>query len=140
MSRPDPYRAFRFVVEVAGIIQGGFQSVSGLERTTKIDPHREGGVNDYEHQHAGLTTYPPLKLKRGLVDPALWLWHQAVILGRVRRLPLSVVLFDEVGDEAWRWIAVAAFPSRWTGADLDAAQNAVATETVEFVHHGLIGL
>ena len=137
MRRPDPYRAFRFLVEVAGIIQAGFQSVGGLERVTKIDPYREGGVNDYEHQHAGLTTYPPLKLKRGLVDPYLWLWHQAVIEGAVVRLPLSVVLLNEVGGEAWRWVVIGAYPSKWTGADLDAGQSAVATESVEFVHHGL---
>lgn len=137
MSRSDPYRAFRFLVELAGIVQGGFQSVSGIERVTKIEPYREGGVNDYEHQHTGGTTYPPLRLKRGLVDPALWLWHQAVIAGTVTRQPLSIVLLDESGDEAWRWVAVSAFPSKWTGADLDAQQNAVATETVELVHHGL---
>ena len=119
---------------------GGFQSVSGIERDTKIDAYREGGVNDHEHQHAGLTTYPPLKLKRGLVDPALWFWHQAVISGRVERMPLSVVLLNEVGDEAWRWVVIEAFPSKWTGADLDAMQNAVATETVELVHHGLFRL
>lgn len=140
MPRPDPYRAFRFLVEIAGIEQGGFQSVSGIERDTKIDPYREGGVNDYEHKHAGLTTYPPLKLKRGLVDPWLWYWHQAVILGQVQRLPMSVILLGKGGEEAWRWVIVGAFPSKWSGADLDAGQNVVAAETVEFVHHGLFRL
>jgi phage tail-like protein len=137
MARRDPYRAFRFLVEIDGTQQGGFQTVSGIERSTKVDTYREGGVNHHEHQHAGLTTYPPLRLKRGLVDPALWDWHQAVIAGSVRRKTVSIVLLNGSGMEAWRWVAVGAFPSKWTGAELDAAQNAVATETVEFVHHGL---
>ncbi|HLL31177.1 MAG TPA: phage tail protein [Allosphingosinicella sp.] len=136
----DPFLAFRFRVEVMGIQVGGFQSVSGLECNTKIEPYREGGVNDYELQHAGLTTYPPLKLKRGLADPSLWAWHQAVILGRIQRAVLSVVLLSESRIEVWRWIFIGAYPSKWTGGDLDATQSVVATETVEFVHHGLVGL
>ena len=110
MPRPDPYRAFRFLVEIGGIELGGFQSVSGIERETKIEPYREGGVNDYEHQHASLTTYPPLTLKRGLVDPVLWGWHQAVIAGIVVRQTISVLLLDETGSEAWRWVLADAFP------------------------------
>ena len=136
----DPFLAFRFRVEIMGIQVGGFQSVSGLERETKIEPFREGGVNDHELQHAGLTTYPRLKLKRGLADPMLWAWHQAVILGRIQRMVMSVVLLSEARIEVWRWIFIGAYPAKWTGSDLDASQSVVATETVEFVHHGLVGL
>jgi phage tail-like protein len=137
MARPDPFRAFRFLVEIEGTEQGGFQSVSGLERETRIEPYREGGINDFEHQHVGLTTYPALTLKRGLVDAELWDWHQDVIAGTIRRKTISVVLLDQAGDEAWRWVCVGAFPSKWSGAELDATQSTLATETIEFVHHGL---
>ena len=68
MARPDPFRLFRFVVEIDGTEAGGFQAVSGVERQTQVEPYREGGVNDFEHQLALKTTYPPLVLKRGLVD------------------------------------------------------------------------
>jgi len=139
MFGTDPYQAFRFRVEIMGIEVAGFQSVSGIERETKIDAFHEGGVNDHEIQHAGLTTYPRLKLKRGLADPMLWAWHQAVILGEIKRSVMSVVLLSETRTEAWRWIFIGAYPAKWTGADLDASQSAVATEAVEFVHHGLVG-
>jgi phage tail-like protein len=138
MARPDPYRAFRFLVEVEGMEVGGFQSVGGIERDTKIEPFHEGGVNEHEIQHAGLTTYPRLKLKRGLVDRQLWAWHKDVIEGRIKRRTISIILIGVTGEEAWRWIAVDAYPAKWTGADLDATQNALATETIEFVHHGLV--
>src|SRR3569623_916304 len=139
MLGTDPYRAFRYLVEINGLEVAGFQSESGLERDTKIEPYREGGVNDHEVQHVGVTTYPPLRLKRGLADPSLWAWHQAVILGKIQRMVMSVVLLGEGRIEAWRWIFVGAYPSKWTGPELDAAQSAVAAETVEFVHHGLVG-
>jgi phage tail-like protein len=137
MARPDPYRAFRFVVEFDGTEAGGFQSVAGLDRQTEVEPYREGGVNEFEHQLVGKTTYPALVLKRGLVDSALWDWHQDVIGGTVERRTISVLLLDDAGDEVWRWICVAAYPTKWTGAELDALSAAVATETVEFVHRGI---
>jgi phage tail-like protein len=137
MARPDPYRVFRFVVEIDGTEAGGFQSVAGIERQTQIEPYREGGVNDYEHQLAVKTTYPALTLKRGLVDPWMWDWHQNVIAGRIARRTVSVLLLDPAGEEAWRWIVVDAFPAKWTGAELEALTAAVATESVELVHHGI---
>ena len=137
MARPDPYRAFRFLVEIDGTEQGGFESVGGLERQTEIEPYREGGVNDYEHQLVTKTTYPPLSLKRGLVDEWLWDWHQDVIAGTVQRRTVSVILLDERGDEAWRWICAGAYPAKWVGAELNALNSAIATESVELVHHGI---
>jgi phage tail-like protein len=137
MDRPDPYRAFRFRIEVEGAQLGGFQGVSGLERDTKIEPLREGGVNDFEHQLIVQTTYPPLVLKRGLVDANVWDWHQAVIDGTVARRTVSIVLMNDAGTEVWRWLCLGAFPAKWTGGELDATGNTIATESVEFVHHGL---
>jgi phage tail-like protein len=136
MARPDPYLVYRFRVEIDGIEAGGFQSVSGLERQTQIEPYREGGVNDFEHQLVVKTTHPPLVLKRGLVDPWLWSWHQEVIEGFVQRRDVTVMLLDRAGDEAWRWLCVEAFPAKWTGAELDGLSSTVATESVELVHHG----
>jgi phage tail-like protein len=137
MARPDPYRGFRFVVEIDGTEAGGFQAVSGIERQSEIEPYREGGVNDFEHQLVVKTTYPALVLKRGLVDTAMWDWHQDVIAGDVQRRTVSVLLLDDAGEEAWRWICVGAYPAKWAGAELDAMSDAVATESVELVHHGI---
>lgn len=137
MARPDPYRNFRFLVEIDGTQQGGFQTVGGLERQSEIEPYREGGVNHFEHQLVVKTTYPPLRLSRGLVDSDLWDWHQEVINGQVERKTVSVLLLDVDRAEVWRWICEGAFPSKWTGGDLDAVTGAVATESLELVHHGI---
>jgi phage tail-like protein len=137
MVRPDPYRVFRFIVEIEGMQAGGFQSVAGIERQTQVEPYREGGVNDFEHQLIVKTTYPALTLKRGLVNRSMWEWHQDVIDGRVERRTVSVLLLDAAGNEVWRWICVDAYPTKWAGAELDGLANAVATESVELVHRGL---
>ena len=138
IKRPDPYRAFRFRVEIDNLQVGGFQSVSGLVRESKVEPFREGGINHYEHQLVTLTTYPPLVLKRGLFDFTLWDWHEDVVAGTVKRKKITISLLNDAGNEVWHWICEGAFPSKWTGAELDATGNAIATESIEFVHHGLI--
>ncbi|TCM35985.1 phage tail protein [Kribbella sp. VKM Ac-2568] len=137
MTRPDPYRAFRFRIEIQGLVQGGFRSVGGIERQTTVEPYREGGVNDFEHQLVVKTTFPPLTLQQGLVDTTLWDWHQEVIDGSVTRRDVTIELLDESGREAWRWVCQDAFPAKWTGADLDAVAGTIATESVELVHHGI---
>ena len=136
MLGTDPYRAFRFRVEINALEVGGFQSVSGLERDTKIEPYRQGGVNDYEEQHAGVTTYPRLKLKRGLADPMLWAWHQAVILGLIQRAIMSVVLLGRA-DRAWRWIFLDAY-RKVEGAD--STQRKASRRTVDSSSRGWSGV
>jgi len=133
---PDPFRIFRFVVELDATVAGGFQSVAGIQRQTQIEPYHEGGVNEFERQFVVRTTYPPLVLKRGLTDTRLWDWHQQVIAGDIRRRTISVLLI-EAGREVWRWIVAGAYPSKGTGADLDAMGDSVATESVELVHCGI---
>lgn len=133
----DPYAGFRFLVELGGIVTGGFSNVAGLERTTKVDDYHEGGVNDYVHKLAGVTTYPNLVLKRGLADRyELWAWHQEVIAGRIHRREVSVILVGRFG-QAIRWVFERAFPVKWTGSDLDAAAPAVVVESVELAHEGM---
>lgn len=137
MTRPDPYRGFRFRVEIDGLVAGGFRSVSGMERQTTIEPYREGGVNHFEHQLAVKTTYPALTLSKGLVETTMWDWHQEVVDGSVSRRDVTISLLDESGHEAWRWVCEKAYPAKWSGADLDATTGALATESVELVHHGI---
>ncbi|HYJ83084.1 MAG TPA: phage tail protein [Allosphingosinicella sp.] len=138
MARADPYSAFRFVVAIDQVQTGGFAKVKGLQRETKVDSFREGGVNDFEHKLVSLTTYPNLVLERGLVDPTLWEWHQSVVEGRVKHRTILVTLRDELGADAFGWIVQGAFPVKWGVADFDAASGQIAVESVEFAHHGLL--
>src|SRR5262245_30835158 len=111
MARPaDPYRSFRFRVELDRIQHGGFARVKGLNRETKVEVFREGGVNDFEHKLASLTSHGNVTLEHGLADDQLWRWHQDVVDGRIVRSPVTIVLQDESGQDQWRWIVERAFP------------------------------
>jgi phage tail-like protein len=137
VARTDPFHGFRFRVEFDQVQHGAFARVKGLVRETKIEPRREGGVNDFEHKLATLTTYPNLTLERGLADAYLWSWHEDVIEGRIKRRTVTIALHDEANDEVWRWLIEAAFPVKWAGTDLDANSGQVIFESVEFAHHGI---
>ena len=136
-DRKDPYQSFNFLVEIAGLIVGGFSEVSGIQAETEFEEFREGGINDFVHKLPKVTKYPNVTLKRGMTDsPVLWAWHQAVVNGKVVRLPIFVILLDSQGDEAWRWCFIDAYPVKWTGPELKADTGAVAIESLELAHNG----
>lgn len=138
MALHDPYAGFRFTVLVDQIVKGGFTKVRGLSRETRVESFREGGVNDHEHKLASLTTYGNVVLERGLADPYLYLWHQAVVEGVIKRAVLTVTLRDPQGKDAWSWNVLNAYPVKWAVADFDANSGQVAAESVEFAHHGFL--
>lgn len=138
-DRADPYLAFNFVIELEGIVVGGFSEVSGLQVEMETQDYREGGVNEYLHKLAGPTRYPSnLVLKRGLTDAeTLWNWQQEVMQGPIARKNGSIMLLNSAGEETWRWNFVGAYPVRWVGPELRAGTAEVAVETLELVHQGL---
>lgn len=137
--RADPYLAFNFLVEIHGLVVGGFREVSGLQVEVEIEDYREGGQNRYVHRLAGATRYPNnLVLKRGLMDArTLWDWQRKVTLGQIERKNGSIILLDSAGAEVWRWNFVDAYPLRWIGPELRSTGSDVALETLELVHCGL---
>jgi phage tail-like protein len=136
--RTDPYQVFNFLVEIEGILAGGFSECSGLQVETEYFDYREGGVNDYVHRFAGPTKYPPLTLKRGLTQiDGLWSWHQDVVTGKIERKNGTIYLLDKQGIPVMWWDVKEAFPVKWTGPDLRASSNEVAFESVELAHRGL---
>lgn len=137
-TRKDPYTAFRFLVEISGLVVGGFTEVSGLQAETETEQYREGGVNDFVHQLPKITQYPRLVFKRGLTDQdALWHWHREVVAGRVIRRSGCVIMLDETGREQRRWTFQDAYPVKWSGPEFKGDSSTLAVETLELVHRGL---
>jgi len=136
-DRIDPLRGFRFVVEMNGLLSGGFTRVKGLSREIKHESFREGGVNDYEHKLATQVSYPVLVLERGLAFDELWTWALAAAEGDIQRRMLWIRLQDEAGAPGWGWHIDGAFPVKWSVSDLDAQASPVAMESLELAHHGL---
>ena len=136
-ERRDPYQSFNFLIEVQGLIVGGFSEVSGIQAETEVEEIKEGGVNDHVHKLPKATKYPNVAFKRGITDSdTLWRWHQDVIAGKFERRTVFVVLRDASGDEKWRWSFIDAYPVKWIGPDLKADSSAVAIESLELAHDG----
>jgi phage tail-like protein len=138
-ARVDPYRNFNFLVELDGIAQGSFSECSGLENTTEVVEHREGGDNTTVRKLPGKTTYSDITLKWGLTDSQeLWRWRKEVIDGRFERKNGSIVVFDLTNKvEVARWNFVSAWPTKWDGGPFNAKGNEVAIETLVLAHEGL---
>ena len=137
MTREDPLRGFRFLVEIEGIASGGFARVKGLSRELKFESFREGGVNDYEHKLITQVSYPVVVLERGLALDHLWKWAQAAADGEIRRRTVWIVLQNEAGRDKWSWEIDHALPVKWSASDLDAQTSPVVMESLELAHHGL---
>jgi phage tail-like protein len=136
--RLDPYQGFNFLVEIEGILAGAFSECTGLTIETEFIDYREGAVNDYVHRFAGPTKYPPLVLKHGLTQiDGLYVWHQDVTRGKVKRRNGTIYLLDKNHIPAAWWDFKEAFPYKWTGPDLRADSPSVAFEAVELAHRGL---
>lgn len=137
-EREDPYLSFRFLVEIQGLVVGGFSEVAGLQANTEVEEIKEGGVNDFVHKLPKITKYPNITLKRGITDlDALWNWHQDIVNGKVERKTVFIILMDSEGNEKWRWSFEHAYPVKWTGPDLKADGSTVGVEALELAHNGI---
>jgi phage tail-like protein len=138
--RKDPYTALGFLVEIEGLVAGGFSEVSGLQAEVDVFDYREGGENTFVHKLPSGVRYPgSLVLKHGLAESdVLWKWHEQVSRGTIRRRNGSIVVLDSKGSEIRRWNFKGAYPVRWTGPDLNALSGAVAVESIDLAHRGLV--
>ncbi|OQY24151.1 MAG: phage tail protein [Chloroflexi bacterium] len=139
MARIDPIPAFRFHVEIEGIIEGAFLECKGLGLKWKVFKYKEGGVNNYVHQLPERVDYSKVTLKRGVdFSHALWDWcQQGIRNGRVERKNVSIVQFNTAGEEVKRWNLTDAYPINWKGPQLKSQSKKVAIETLQLVYNGL---
>jgi phage tail-like protein len=136
--RLDPFLSCNFVVDIEGLLAGGFTNCSGLEVETEVHEYRQGGMNDHILRFAGSSKHPRLVLRHGLSPlDGLWTWHQDVVAQRIERKNGTIYLLDRRSIPVMWWNISEALPVKWSGPALDAATSAVAFEAVELIHNGL---
>ena len=139
-GRIDPYRNFRFRVEIDGIEVASFSEATIGDSTTDPVEYREGTDSTTMKKLSGLTKYGNISLKRGLTDSMeLVTWRKLVEQkgAGVARKNLSLVLIDEEGSDKSRWDVVEAWPTKYDPSDFNAKGNEVIIETLELVHEGI---
>ena len=136
MARKDPYRNFRFRVEIDGIAQASFADATIPDSSTAPIDYREGTDPVHSRKLSGMTTYGNVTLKWGLTDSMdLYNWRKQVIdkgaLGA--RKNLSLVLIDEAGDDKARWNVMEAWPTKYDASDFSAKGSEVVIESLDLV-------
>jgi phage tail-like protein len=109
--------------------------------TVKVEEVREGGENDFVHRLPGRVEFSNLTLRRGYAQThEFFEWFRAVFdEGRVQRRTVTVSLMNrDASGPIMQWAFRDAFPSKWSGPSFKAAENAIALESLEIAHRGLI--
>jgi phage tail-like protein len=139
--RFDPHMGFNFLVEIGGLVTGGFREVHGLEGAIEMMEYGEGGQNRYVHQLPGRARFPTLALSHGLTDiDTLYGWYDLTAKGIIRRHNVTILLMDRDWTMPLMWWDVYdALPVKWSGPALDAEEGGrVAVESVELAHRGVV--
>ena len=142
MDTKDPAVSVCFEVKIDGSSLGDpFNSCEGLGCEVVIEQREEGGHNGAVWQLPTRLKYPNIKLTRPVTgDTELVLkWFSSVTTGigaKPRTAFITARALD--GREVALWGLMDVVPVRWTGPSLNPDSPKVATETVEFAHHGFI--
>ncbi len=139
-QRIDPYRNFRFRVEIDGIQTAAFSEATIPDSTTDSVDYREGTDVPVQRKLSGLTKYGNITLKKGLTDSMeLYEWRKQVEQSGAAkaRKNMSLILIDEEGNDKARWDIVEAWPTKYDPSDFSAKGNEVVIETFEVVHEGI---
>jgi|RhiMethySRZTD1v2_1073278.scaffolds.fasta_scaffold78854_4 phage tail-like protein len=140
-DRKDPFRGFKFRVEIDGIQRAGFREASGLDASQDPIDYREGDDKTMTiRKLPGLKKFSNIVLKRGITDDMdMWKWRKQVMDGKIKdaRKHGSIILMDDEGNDKARWDFVEGWPTKWTGPSFNATGNEVAIETLELAHEGI---
>ena len=140
MARDDPYRNFRFRVEIDGVAEAHFSEVAIGETTTEAIDYREGTEPTHVRKLPGLTKYGNITLKRGVTDSqVIWQWHKDILDGKIgqKRKTVSITVIDEGGLDKARFVVSEAWPTKYDPSDLNAKGNEVFIELLELVNEGI---
>jgi len=138
-QRADPYKNFKFLVEIEGIAVAGFSECDGLTTEVNVIEYREGNEDITVRKLPGLVKYSNITLKRGITGSKdLYNWYKEVVKGKIKQIRrnMAIVLLDDEGNQAVRWVVRNAWPMKYTGPTLNAKSSEVAIETLEIAHEG----
>ena len=139
-ERKDPYKNFRFLVEIDGIAQAGFNEVTLPDSAQDSIEYREGTDAPTMRKIPGMIKYGNVILKWGITDSLdLYKWRKLVEDGKTQeaRKNMAVIVLDETGGMTARWEFSNAWPTKYDAPDLKATGSEVAIETLEIVHEGM---
>ncbi|KAB2929266.1 MAG: phage tail protein [Leptonema illini] len=135
--RTDPFAAYRFHVEIDGLIVGGFTDVSGLSMKTQHEKVNVGGRSDQPEIFISHTTYENLVLSRGMTDLDMFYgWYEQVTRGFAKKRNVTIFLLGDDWSPVTWWDVYNAIPVAWDGPSLSASgsSGAIAAEKITLAY------
>ncbi len=140
MAQKNPYKNYRFLVEIDGLVQAGFKEVTIPDSSQDPIDYREGSDQPTVRKIPGLIKYGNISLKVGITDSMeLYNWRKLVEDGKTDdyRRNMAIILINEQGDPTGRWEFSDAWPTKYDAPDLNATDNNIAIEAIDIVHEGM---
>jgi phage tail-like protein len=139
-KRPRPTNHFRLNIGGREAV-GQFREVSGLDSEQEIVEQNEVGPNgdQFTKKVPGRVKWSNVELKRGIdVDKSLWEWrYQVETEGPdAARTDCTLELIDYDGSPIATYTILQAWPSKYTGAAMNAGSNEIAVEAMTICHEG----
>jgi len=113
----EPYRNFRYLVEIDGFANAGFTKATGLDQELDVIEYREGGENAIQRKLPGQAKFAPVVLERGATSNLdMWNWIQSILsFGgtpglKIARKTISIVLIGNGGERLREWQLQNSFP------------------------------
>ena len=140
-ERRDPFVGFNFRMEIDGVEVAGFKEISGAETKTQVIEYGDGdGINSEVRKRPGRTNYTNVVFKRGISEGIeLWEWYQDIIDMKrdFERKEIAVHLLGDDGEPQKTYTFSEAWPCRYQITQLNATDDQVAIEEVEFAFEKL---
>ena len=117
-----------------------FQEVSGLDIQSEEIKYRHGNSPVFSViKMPGMKKYGNITMKKGVFkgDNKFWDWLNQIKLNTIKRVPVTISLLDEEGNDTMVWTLTNAWPTKISSTDLKSEGNEVAIESIEIVHEGL---
>ena len=140
MARDDPFRNFKFRVEIDGVAEAAFSEVAIGETSTEAIDYREGNEPNHVRKLPGMTKYGNITLKRGVTDSqVIYQWHKDIVDGKIgdKRKSIAIVVIDEAGKDKARFVVSECWPTKYDPSDLNGKGNEVFIELLELVNEGI---
>lgn len=139
-DRKDPYRNYRFKVEIKGMQVAAFSEVTGFDVSVNMSEYREGNeAATTTRKLPGLSKYSNITLKRGVTDDMeVYTWaNQIPSTGKCERKDVTLTLMDEEGKDSAVWQVINAWPVKYSVSEFKGQGNEVLIETLELAHEGM---
>jgi phage tail-like protein len=137
----DPFLAFNFKLNIAGITEAHFLECSGLGVRIEPSSYIEAG-NPVERWLPGRAHFDPVILKYGFTESReIWDWVTTVISPKplLQKKDVQIIVLDADGvTNKVQWTLQNALPSAWRADPMATHRSGAAIHHLELVYENLL--